>query len=704
MLLGHSTEFRADGSFIWDSNDVYDHECPLMMLAAFEAQVGELAKDAKSTSALLDLVARVARCNPPAVIWRRLLRLGASQPSTLGVAMVPLLASSQVLATPDTIDPAKKCLATVFPLLGPQERRSIEDAILALPSLDILRDDKRRLKKRDWLLACLPSECIVTDGAKTLSSELKPDEYGDEDHSHIRVSSMSAEEIERHFAEHRGVQFYDPANVTLRNICMPLDALNSQLRNDVPSNEEAGAMVAEMGRVREARAREHGAHQDYVDQALGTLASASAIILRNESTICIAGSRELVIEALMEASRSEVPHHREGSDSSFDKNISWGGGLPRIEGAQGLMRLAMYPECATPQVLHAIDRLSRDPVTSIRFFIAEQVRELYKTANDQMWEMAERLATDSSYAVADAVVRRFLHPLLFLHKERVLRILSGVFDRFPWADVQRNPREACLDLYLEGYLHSNDDCARKFLFALCEDITARLSECRAIVHGIRDSLVASKQANKSGDDESEVRQRAWTLLNAILREAIREWQALNAEYGNTPSSQIRRNVTEKGESLALLLDSAATELYFASGAYDQKEHVIGGVAEDDPSEVAKDVFWKESRESLDILEPVILAPAVHHLVELLYAFIDKNPETVFQRIGNVVCKAEAGGYQNDSLAADLIVKIVNRYLAEYRHVLRNDEECRKLMIRVLDIFVSWPKARRLVYRLEEIYR
>lgn len=703
-LLGHATEFRADGSSIWDSNDVYDHECPLMMLTAFEAQVGELANNVKSTSALLDLVAGVARCNPPAVIWRRLLRLAVSHPTTLGVALVPLLASTQILATPDTNDPARKCLAAVFPLLGPQERRSIEDAILGLPSLDVLRDDKKRFRKRDRLLACLPSEYLVTEGAKTLRSEVKPDEHDDEDHSSIRVSPMSAEDIERHFAERRGAQFDDPTNVALRTILTPLDALNSQLRNAVPSNEEAGAMVAEMVRVREALAQERGAHQEYVDQALGALASASAIILRNESTIGIAGWRELVIGSLLEASRSEVPRHREDSNSSFDKNISWGGGLPRIEAAQGLMRLARYPEGATPQVLGAIDRLSRDPVSSIRFFVAEQLRALYKTANDQMWEMAERLAADSSYAVADAVVRNFLHPLLRLHKARVLGIVTGVFERFPFADVQRNPKEACLDLYLGGYLHLNEDSAREFLFALCKDIAARLAECRAIVHGIRNSLVANKQANKSGDDESEDRQRAWTLLNAILREAIREWQALNSEYGNTPSSQIPRTATEKWESLALLLDSAATELYFASGAYDEKQHVKGVAGDDAPSEVAKDLFWKESRESLEILEPVVLAPAVHHLVELLYAFIDKDPATVFRRIGNVVCAAEAGGYPSDSLAADLIVKIVNRYLAEYRHVLRNDEECRNLMIRVLDIFVSWPQARRLVYRLEEIYR
>jgi hypothetical protein len=73
-------------------------------------------------------------------------------------------------------------------------------------------------------------------------------------------------------------------------------------------------------------------------------------------------------------------------------------------------------------------------------------------------------------------------------------------------------------------------------------------------------------------------------------------------------------------------------------------------------------------------------------------------------IGDIIVAAEREGYQHESLGADLIVKIVERYLAEYRHVLRGSDRCQELLIRVLDIFVGWPQAKNLVYRIGDIYR
>lgn len=83
-----------------------------------------------------------------------------------------------------------------------------------------------------------------------------------------------------------------------------------------------------------------------------------------------------------------------------------------------------------------------------------------------------------------------------------------------------------------------------------------------------------------------------------------------------------------------------------------------------------------------------------------------EPISVFEKIGKIVSIAQQGGYQYESLAADLIVKIIERYLAEYRWVFRENEKCQRTLMKILDIFVNagWPSARRLTYRLEEIYR
>ena len=59
-----------------------------------------------------------------------------------------------------------------------------------------------------------------------------------------------------------------------------------------------------------------------------------------------------------------------------------------------------------------------------------------------------------------------------------------------------------------------------------------------------------------------------------------------------------------------------------------------------------------------------------------------------------------------SMAASLFVSLVERYLAEYRTLLQRDEEMRRRLIEMLDVFVDagWPKARQLTYGLHELFR
>ena len=65
-----------------------------------------------------------------------------------------------------------------------------------------------------------------------------------------------------------------------------------------------------------------------------------------------------------------------------------------------------------------------------------------------------------------------------------------------------------------------------------------------------------------------------------------------------------------------------------------------------------------------------------------------------------------GGYQYDQMAEEVIVRIVDRYLADYRELFQTDEEARQRLIEVLDTFVHAGSegARRLSYGLGGIFR
>ncbi len=143
------------------------------------------------------------------------------------------------------------------------------------------------------------------------------------------------------------------------------------------------------------------------------------------------------------------------------------------------------------------------------------------------------------------------------------------------------------------------------------------------------------------------------------------------------------------------------EIYFASGAYgDNEDVVISRGAEE------RLRFLHEGRDVLNVLCDFGYASLTHHLMQTLEYLISFDPENVFLLAGRVVQSGKKDFYQHESLAIDLIVRMAERFIAEFRYVLQDNEECRRALIEILDTFVDagWPSARRLAYRLEEVYR
>ena len=101
-----------------------------------------------------------------------------------------------------------------------------------------------------------------------------------------------------------------------------------------------------------------------------------------------------------------------------------------------------------------------------------------------------------------------------------------------------------------------------------------------------------------------------------------------------------------------------------------------------------------------------LPPLSHHLLEALEVLVPIDPRGVFRRVARVIRGGRKGGYEYDSMAEDVIVRIVDRYLADHRDLFQRDEEARQHLIGVLDTFVraGSESARRLSYGLDGIFR
>ena len=115
----------------------------------------------------------------------------------------------------------------------------------------------------------------------------------------------------------------------------------------------------------------------------------------------------------------------------------------------------------------------------------------------------------------------------------------------------------------------------------------------------------------------------------------------------------------------------------ASGAYDEKP---SQKSERHVSDEQKKRFLKESEKLFSLLSIEPHPSTVQHVVDTLQSLLDIDPRTVFLRIVNFVKAGKDEGYQYESLAVDLIVRVVNRVFADFRPMLQEHQDTRDASI------------------------
>jgi hypothetical protein len=192
---------------------------------------------------------------------------------------------------------------------------------------------------------------------------------------------------------------------------------------------------------------------------------------------------------------------------------------------------------------------------------------------------------------------------------------------------------------------------------------------------------------------------------------MRDWMALPKERDSerrrafhlmqvaaNAMEDIRSTASENPESLGAvfkLADSLAEDLYFASGAFCQN----GGEPRDPAIGFAEEAF-----DLLAMLTEFKHPSIVHRIVETLARIAPADPRRAFLIVHATVKAGDA--YTRDSLAADMTISLIERYLAEFRNIVVADPELLTATRSILDAFVrvGWPAAVSLSYRLGDAFR
>lgn len=703
---GGEARIRTDHSVIWDEGDVYRDREPLKMLDAFERHLEHLAERSEDVEELRALVEILVEKNRFAVLWRRLLLLGVRFPYTLGRMLLPLAQAMPILVGIDTTAAAGEFLRVVFPELAPNERERVERVLLSIPDADQINSREVGERIRDRLLGCLTDADLITDEARRLLTALRVANAVPSNDPLIRFGGgTSTPYSEEEYLAGEGVPVETEGNRKIRDLEQPVTEFVDKHRNSMLSSEEIATVLPVLRALQMAlsRADIDGVHPKQQDYAWAHLAAACHWIARQKELSCrdVAGAFTQAI--LMEASRCAEPTYHPESDAQFDEHLSWGSAA-RIEAAQGLILLARHTTCATTEVLQTVERLSADPVSAVRFQIADSLNVLYLTAPDLMWWIVERLCREEpSRGVLQGLLNGALARLAGAHPDRAASLAKVIYDRIKEGPGASKVRELCIDLFTLLYIWRDHTMCREIVFEIAAETAANPNDAQDVLHHLRGPLTHGP-VHPPGPKQDAIRQRAFDLVARLLRAAHNGLRYIETTHTSVPFNALPEADQERTQSLLRLIDNVGYQMYFASGAFDGKRQ--GGTDQRLLTREERERFYREAGLILDELAEVGIPSLAHHLLETLETFIPFDPRGVFLRIGRIVQGGQKGGYQYESLAADLMVRLIERYLAEYRGLLRENEACRQTLLEVLDIFVQagWPSAQRLTYRLEEIFR
>lgn len=700
---GVTAGIRPDHSAVWDAPGTSPHNDVERMLNHFAKALRspESLFNTPGLHAILDVIATEGRA---AALWRSLLTSAAAVPETLGAEVKELAWSTPLLISDDTTNPAGDFLRSVFPILTPAERTLVEDTIMGIPNKAGAEAGRRAVRTRNRLLGCLTPSLIVTDSVRELVADLASKDSIPANTPAFKFTSFKQVSGGDDFLASLGVDVEAEASRWLRDLEAPVRQFADRHLNSPPNEAAVEEALPAIRSLQQgiAVADGRGIHPAQKAYAFTALVSACVRVARSPALVCVEAAGALCRSVFLDGSVHPQPEFRAEMDSHFDDFAHWSPS-PRIEAAEGLTFIATSPTCAVPDVLEAIERLSADPVPAVRFQVAAHLTCLYLTAAPVMWRILERLCLEEErLEVLRAAVVGPLATLGPGYPSRIGSLVSTILERTRTRPEEARVAEACVGILFGLHVWHGEELSGRVLATIVRDVASDVGRASHIPRFIREPI--SYAASGHDDARTDLaRQRTLELVYELVTVAI---YALNAalEPDFRPGGSETERSKRHAQELARLVDHIGTELYFASGAYQAPGESAAAGAEPLP---IKRRILQDISPILEKLGGVGLMPSLtHHIVETLETLIPADPRGVFLFVTRLVKSSTAGGYQHESQGVAAFVRIVCRYLADYRPLLQDDKECRVALLESLDTFVrvGWPEARRLTYRVGNIYR
>lgn len=595
----------------------------------------------------------------------------------------------------DTGYPAGEALREQFPRYSVVERARIEAAVVAAHAL--YEDAEAADRTCSRLFGYIDPDLLTTSEAQTMALDLRnrgieqPNRPPFSTTGWQRTSDGDEADSQR-WLRREGVPVNEEPNKRILGAVRALETVHKSLV-DTANVEQLFDCAVRVTTLVEENA---GASHPRVDCAWGEVAESLEKVVSVEACLAVEAIRARVWEIAAKVVECPSPRTTPAIEQQMDVLPSWGS--PHARGTIGEVLVTLALVEPTRPVLDAIDRLAADDVGSVRYRVIACVGNLARVAPELVWRIANNAIREEALRSVLAVLAGWvLGALCVLDANRGAKLLGCLLNRVGEGDRAKDVHSAAYSLLCDIHLDGDDS---RVASALVYECTLRPAEAGAdvLLHRVRTSLAAGP----IGDDGSashRQRRRAQNILSLIVEHA----KAALAELFSKHPTQMPEDAVSQGRVLVARLDKAAHEIYFASGAFEASQR------QDKPEILdprIRERFLDELAPTIEALAATGVPRVAHPVLQTLEYMLETNPRRAFLMVAAAVEAAKPHGYQFDSLAAGLIVKVCTRVLAEHRALLQEDVAIRDALLDILDVFVAvgWPEAQEITYGLQDIFR
>ncbi len=679
---------QPDASHIWAHEAHPSHaQDGDALLSQFETWL-ETGEEGSVLAAVTHAVAHVSL----AVIWSRLFMAGAARGGALARMLRPQVLRPEFLIAPDTRKGAIDLLASDYDQLSEPERVEVETALLAHGFEEFVTPERAKEGCLWSVFGAIGAERLATADARVFLATAPAGEARNARLFSIQISSVSDD--------------YYWLEPTVRRAPVVQDAIRlvervqQALQLEVNEAEPVGSLADALEALSALKGRLDAG--DTPDEALarrmeGVFAQGLHKVVRSgdidESTPSETLGR--LLSWIEDASRYANPEVSADSEADFERGPSWSSPSARLEAAKAALRLCAKRPQVYPSLEPLIDRLLVDPHPAVRMNAALRLVRIWDVDWEGFWRRAEAVVTtEHNRGVLDGFVAGVLSPVAASGEaRRIADLVLPLLERCGPNDarseqLRRHLVQMLLQFWWRDGLPDAEARVRSWFAAAVENA----EEVREIIVLLRNDYTDGLRG-EHGSSASVQRATAIELLAQAVKQAS-EVVGGYAELSSPDEAQ-----TTRARTAMQILATACQQLYFSSGAFRHGDDVRTPLTQDGAA-----TLLHENADTLKIIGAHGDPHTVFHLVQLLEHLVEADPPAVFDLIAWAILRGgRQSGFEFEVLGADLVVKLVGRFLADHKEVF-DDEARRTALVDSLEVFTTagWPAARRLFYRLPDL--